>query len=83
MCCETSCLVKEVYIMGKTNSCDLREDEYLAEAVQNFPCLYDKNCKDYREKYRVASAWRTVEQKLGYDTRLQRRTPGAKYHIRK
>lgn len=51
--------------MGKTNRCDLREDEYLAEAVRNFSCLYDKSCKEYREKDRVANAWKNVEEELG------------------
>ena len=44
--------------MGRTNKCDLKEEEFLAEAVRKFPCLYDKSCKEYREKDRVANAWK-------------------------
>ena len=40
--------------MGRTNKCDLKEEEYSAEAVRKFPCLYDKGCKEYREKDRVS-----------------------------
>ena len=51
--------------MGRTKKCDLREDESLAEAVREFRCLYDKSCKEYREKDRVANAWKKVEEELG------------------
>ena len=53
--------------MGRTNKCDLNEEEFLAEAVRKFPCLYDKSCKEYREKDRVANAWKKVEEELGYE----------------
>lgn len=41
-----------------------REDKYLTEAVRNFSCLYE-SCKEYREKDRVANAWKKVEEELG------------------
>ena len=53
--------------MGRTNKCDLKEEEFLAESVRKFPCLYDKSCKEYREKDRVANAWKKVEEELGYE----------------
>ena len=36
--------------MGKTNKCNLREDETLAEVVKKCQCLYDKSFPGYKER---------------------------------
>ena len=53
--------------MGRTNKCDLKEDESLAEEVRKHRCLYDKSCVEYREKDRTANAWKEVDEELGYE----------------
>ena len=61
--------------MGKTNKCDIREDESLAYKVQKYPCLYDKSDRGYKERDRKANAWREIEESLGY----QEDTAGKKF----
>ena len=39
--------------MGKTNTCNLREDERLAEEVRKHKCMYDKADKGYEERDRT------------------------------
>ena len=53
--------------MGKTNECDIEEDEALAEKVRKYPCLYDKSDKGYKERDRKVNAWRAVDDALGYE----------------
>ena len=53
--------------MGRTNNCNLQEDELLAEEVKKYPCLYDKSDKGYKERDRNANAWRAVDSALGYE----------------
>lgn len=53
--------------MVRANKSDLREDKCLAEVIQRYPCLYDKNDKGYRDMACVNSAWRNLEQELGYE----------------
>lgn len=53
--------------MGRTNKCNLIEDESLAEAVKNYACLYNKATPEYREKDRVINAWKAVEEELGLE----------------
>ena len=36
-------------------------DEKVSEIVRNYPCLYDKRRKDYKDKNVVANAWASVE----------------------
>ena len=42
--------------MGKTNKCNLREDETLAEVVKKYQCLFDKNFSGYKERDRYKNA---------------------------
>ena len=42
--------------MGKTNKCNLREDETLAEVVKKYQCLFDKNFPGYKERDRYKNA---------------------------
>ena len=51
--------------MGRTNKCDLKEDESLAE--EKHRCLYDKSCVEYREKDRTENSWKEVDEELGYE----------------
>ena len=53
--------------MGKTNKCNIREDESLAHEVQKYRCLYDKTNKGYKERDRKSNAWREIEEHLGYE----------------
>ena len=53
--------------MGRTNKCDLKEDESSAEKVRKHRCLYDKSCVEYREKDRTPNAWKEVDDDLGYE----------------
>ena len=36
----------------KTNKCNLREDETLAEVIKKYQCLYDKSFPEYKERDR-------------------------------
>ena len=36
----------------------------MAEALQKYPCLYEKGDKGYKEGDREENAWKTVEQFL-------------------
>ena len=72
MCCVCVRVVVRIFVcwilkMGRTNKVDLKEDEDLAEAVKKYPCIYDKADQGYREKDRVANAWRAIEDELGYE----------------
>ena len=51
--------------MVRTNKSDLREDEKLAIEVEKYPCLYNKGCKEYKERYRRKNAWVEIENQLG------------------
>ena len=42
--------------MGKTNKCNLREDETLAEVVKKYQCLFDKSFPGYKERDRYKNA---------------------------
>ena len=53
--------------MGKTNKCNIREDEILAETVKKYKCLYDKSCEGYKEKDRCRNAWKAVEEEIGLE----------------
>ena len=53
--------------MVRTNKCDLREDENLAIEVEKHPCLYNKGCKEYKERDRCKNAWKEIEKQLGLE----------------
>lgn len=50
--------------MAKTLS--LLEEENLSEAVRNFPVLYDKSHKGYKERDAVRNAWNEVAASLDF-----------------
>ena len=62
--------------MGKTNTCDLREDEGEGEGVRNkrvrkHKCMYDKADKGYKKRDRTIERdkiiWQVTEITLGYE----------------
>ena len=52
--------------MGRADKANLEEDEALAEAVKEFPCLYDKSSQHYKDNRKKENAWKLVDQELGY-----------------
>ena len=42
-------------LVQKTNPETIKFDEKLAKEVRKFPCLYDKTCKYYKDKFVVAN----------------------------
>ena len=42
----------------------LQEHEELAEAVREYPCLYDKAKKEYKDKIVAENAWKEVADQL-------------------
>ena len=42
----------------------LQECEELAEAVREYPCLYDKSNKEYKDKIVTENAWKKAADKL-------------------
>ena len=53
--------------IGKTNKCNLGEDETLAEVVIKYQCLYDKSFPGYKERDRCKNVWKAVEEKIGLE----------------
>ena len=51
----------------KTNKCNLREDETLAEVIKKYQCLYDKSFPEYKERDRCKNAWKVVEEEIGLE----------------
>ena len=43
-------------------------EEKLAEAVRQFPVLYDKSCKDFKDNSKKRLAWDDVAKKVGLQT---------------
>ena len=41
--------------------------EEFMEEVHKYECLYNKYCKDYKDKYRKMNAWKAVGEKLGLE----------------
>lgn len=46
----------------------LADEERLSEVIKNFPCLFDKSAKGYKEKDVTANAWESVASKLEFIT---------------
>ena len=42
-------------------------DDTVAEAVRKFSVLYDKSCKDFKDKTRNKNAWGRLPNNLGFD----------------
>ena len=51
----------------KTNKCNLREDETLAEVVKKYQCLHDKIFPRYKERDWCKNAWKAVEEEIGLE----------------
>ena len=47
-------------------SLSIKEEEQLSEKVKEFPVLYDKAAKGYREKDAVNNAWRSAAETLDF-----------------
>ena len=43
-------------------------EEKLAEAVRQFPVLYDKSCKDFKDNNKKRLAWDDVAKQVGLQT---------------
>ena len=44
------------------------QEEKLAEAVRQFPVLYDKSCKDFKDNSKKRLAWDDVAKEVGLQT---------------
>ena len=44
----------------------LQEEEMLAEKVKDFPVLYDKTVKGFKEKDAAQNAWKKVAESLDF-----------------
>ena len=53
--------------MGRTDKVNLQEVEELAEEVRKYPCLYGKASEHYKDKRKVANAWKRVDEQLGFE----------------
>ena len=47
-------------------SLSIEDNERLSEVVRQFPCLYDKSKKEYKDKNVVENAWKNVAQNLDF-----------------
>ena len=43
-------------------------EEKLADAVRQFPVLYDKSCKDFKDNNKKRLAWDDVAEQVGLQT---------------
>ena len=43
-------------------------EEKLAEAVRQFPILYDKSCRDFKDNNKKRVAWEDVAKQVGLQT---------------
>ena len=53
--------------MGKTNKCNLREDETLAEVVKSINVCMLKVFPDTKKETGVKNAWKAVEEEIGLE----------------
>ena len=44
---------------------DFQEEESIAEEVRNYPCLYNKSLKEYKDKRARENAWQKIGESLG------------------
>ena len=52
--------------MGRTDKSNSEEDEKLAEDVRKYLCLYDKAPEYYKNRRKVANAWKRADEQLGF-----------------
>ena len=57
--------MQQIYRRTSMPKCDFNKDEELAEKVRKYPCLYDKASEHYKDKRKVANAWKRVDEQLG------------------
>ena len=43
-------------------------EEKLAETVRQFPVLYDKSCRDFKDNNKIRFAWEDVAKQVGLQT---------------
>ena len=53
--------------MDRADKHHLQENEELAEDVRKYPCVYDKASEQYKDKIKVANAWKRVNEQLGFE----------------
>ena len=51
---------------SRVASLSFEENEQLSEVVREFPCLYDKSKKEYKDENVVENAWKQVAEKLEF-----------------
>ena len=54
--------------MGRKSSYNIIEEENLAKAVQNYPCLYDQSSSKYKNNKIKENAWDKVDEELGFES---------------
>ena len=53
--------------MGKTNKCNLREDETSAKNYffcKKYQCFYDKSFPGYKERDQCKTTWKAIEEEI-------------------
>ena len=58
--------MQQIYRRTSMPKCDFNKDEELAEKVRKYPCLYDKTSEHYKDKRKVANAWKRVDE-IGFE----------------
>ena len=53
-------------MVDKMSKISSEEEEFLAEKVKQFPCIFDKCDKGYKEKDCVSNAWNSVADSLEF-----------------
>ena len=59
--------MKESFLLEKRNmALTIKQEEILAEKVKEFPILYDKTAKGFKERGAVNNAWGKVADYLDF-----------------
>ena len=53
-------------MVDKQKKLSIEEEEILAVNVKNYPCLFDKTDKGYKEKDCIANAWEKIADSLEF-----------------
>ena len=56
--------VIKAFMKTKENEENIQDAEHLAEELQKYPCLYEKENKGCKERDQKENAWRAIEQFL-------------------
>ena len=54
-------------MMGRKSQLFISEEEFLAESVGKYRCLYHKSSSDYKSKVFVENAWTVVDKETGFE----------------